>query len=324
MYITTEKAAIETWKRLVGDDEVLLMVSGGVDSMALMETARLAGIHFSVMHVTHDMRPEAETDADSFIVSSYCDKYNIPFVQRYSNSQTKSETDYRNQRIQHIVSHRRRNHFKYVATGHHADDQIETVLMRILRGCGIEGLSGIKMVSQFPSKNVNLTYVRPFLNIPKAKLVELCRARGVAFHEDYTNQDNTILRNSIRNTVVPQLREINPMAHVAISRLACTAEEASEYVNRNVDRYIQDRCLVNSKDDLEFDRSSLIGEGDYFLHHFFKKLYTIKMGSVGLDKLNRNRMIEFIKVVKSDSSNNKTVELNGCKFYITKNTVKLV
>ena len=306
------------WKNLGENSKVLLMVSGGVDSMALLETARSSGIKFEVLHLTHDMRSKDDTDTDLFVVSNYCEKHNIRMHHRYNYSETKSETDYRKGRIRIISDMVYSCGFTHVATGHHADDQVETVIMRIMRGCGIEGIRGIHQQNVFKDEFCQFTFIRPLLKNTKEDLIGFCRNRGISWHDDYTNSDNDILRNAIRNKVIPIISEVFPCYSSAISTLAANAEEASEYINAEIAKYV----LMHPT--MSFDKQELLGRGNYFLRHLLVHIHIKKYGNVGLNKLTRGQVIEFIKVLSSDKTNNKTVEMQGVKYMVNKSRIEVV
>jgi tRNA(Ile)-lysidine synthase len=122
-----------------------------------------------------------------------------------------------------------------VATGHTASDQAETVLIHVLRGAGLQGLSGMASVSPWPLPGQeDLTLVRPLLCLSRADTVAYCRASGLAPVADESNDSDAFLRNRVRDDLLPKLREYNPRVEDALVRLADAARIALEDASDSV------------------------------------------------------------------------------------------
>ena len=215
-------------------NRICVAFSGGADSCALLFSAeryaRQTGCALSAAHVHHAIRG-GEADRDASFCRSFCEERGIPFVllsvdaPAYSKSQKISlETAAREERYRVLETYCKEHLVSHLLTAHHADDQLETVLQRILRGTDIQGLSGIR-----PSRplrfgdNAGVTLVRPFLSLPKSVLLSLCREEGISFVTDSTNLETDTTRNRIRNELIPLLEQFNPDLRDALGRLSAAA-----------------------------------------------------------------------------------------------------
>ncbi|MDO8476307.1 MAG: tRNA lysidine(34) synthetase TilS [Candidatus Rokubacteria bacterium] len=191
---------------LRGGEAVLVAVSGGADSVALLDVlgalAPELRLTLQVVHVHHGLRPEA--DADAGFAGGLCARLGIPFhLERVSVTREPPwdglEAEARRARYGAFREVARRVGAQRVATAHTADDQAETVLMRLLEGAGPRGLAGIA-----PVRGI---FIRPFLGARRADIEAHLRARGLAWVEDASNSDPRFLRNRIRHEVLPFLAE---------------------------------------------------------------------------------------------------------------------
>lgn len=194
---------------LSSKERVLIAVSGGPDSMALLHLfLRWDLSRIGVFHLNHGFRKEAYKDAQ--LVESYAKEAKIPVhvicydVDGYLKKSGQSKQQgARKIRYRLLGQHARAENYSRIALAHHGDDQAETVLMRLIRGSGLHGLGGIP-----PQRG---PYIRPLLNVYKEDIVEYCREYGIPYVEDATNWQPIYLRNKIRGELIPLLeREYNP------------------------------------------------------------------------------------------------------------------
>lgn len=222
------------------DSHVVLAVSGGADSVAMLRAmvalkAASGGRGFLyVAHLNHGMRGVAAIEDEQWL-GSLCDRCEIPLaiecidVAAIASEQGDGwEAAARTARYEFLRKVAERMGGRFVATAHTADDQVETVLHRILRGTGIDGLAGIPAARPL---SPSVTLVRPMLGIRRAELIEYLSAIGQAFRNDSTNQDSQWTRNRLRNELLPHLRErYNRQVDAALARLASQADDARQLV----------------------------------------------------------------------------------------------
>lgn len=222
---------------------VLLGVSGGADSMTLLHMLChwKTPLRVSAIHIHHGLRGES-ADRDAAFVCAYCDEHNIPLTLVHADvaavavkEHLTTEEAGRRVRYEQFEATRRAIDADYVMTAHTADDQTETVLMHLVRGCGIDGLAGI------PVMRGNIR--RPLLCCTRAEIEEYCALNGIPFVTDETNFETAYTRNVVRHRVLPLLREINPAVDHALLRLSRHAGEDADYLNEQAaDALARARC----------------------------------------------------------------------------------
>lgn len=202
---------------------VLCAVSGGLDSMCLLHLlstwGRERNMTVTAAHFNHQLRG-AESDRDEQFVRDWCAAHGVPFVSGRGDVPALAaeeglslEEAARNARYAFLAQQQREGGYTFVLTAHHADDNAETMLLNLLRGTGLRGLSGI------PAFRGALA--RPFLRITRQELAEYAAEHHIPHVEDATNADpDAAARNRIRLQVMPLLKELNPRAVENMTRTA--------------------------------------------------------------------------------------------------------
>lgn len=187
---------------------VIVACSGGVDSIVLLHLLKQVKISVVVAHCNFGLRG-VESDEDEIFVKSLAKKYNVPHysiqfnTQEYSAAQKmNTQLAARELRYSWFNDLCTSNGYQYVATGHHADDALETLLINLSRGTGIAGLSGI------PAVNKNI--VRPLLPFSQQEIIDFAKQEKLEWREDSSNEKDTYLRNKIRHHISPLLKETHP------------------------------------------------------------------------------------------------------------------
>ncbi|MDR1917608.1 MAG: tRNA lysidine(34) synthetase TilS, partial [Christensenellaceae bacterium] len=195
-------------KMLSSGDKIGVAVSGGADSMALLhfmkELAGEIGLEILALHINHGLRPNARKDAG--FVRKYCADngiecvvYNVNVPEYCRQNKVSTEQGARILRYECFETAVKKYKLTKVALAHHLDDQAETILLHLFRGCGLEGAGGMR--------SVNGIYLRPFLNVKKSDLIAYNYRNGTPNIVDETNDDNKYSRNFIRNTVMPTIQQ---------------------------------------------------------------------------------------------------------------------
>ncbi len=199
--------------------KILVAVSGGADSLALLLALRQANFEIVVGHVNHGLRG-AESDGDEQFVRELCERENIASDARRVRCANSGEDAAREARYAALSEMARAHHCAMVATGHTADDVLETILINWLRGASIAGLAGIPPHRALDN---DLVLVRPLLNATREETRELCRAAGWKWREDSTNESEIYTRNRVR-LLLPQ---IAAAARVPVQQLARQSARAA-------------------------------------------------------------------------------------------------
>ena len=212
---------------------VLVAFSGGADSSLLLHLLKQAGLNLYAVHVHHGIRGK-EADRDLAFCSATCRKLHVPlFAVRINapilaqKSGQSLEAAAREARYRHFARLMRRHQIPLLATAHHADDNLETLLFRLCRGTGTQGLCGIPAHAQLPGTREDeyLCVFRPLLHLTKQEILQACDTLGIDFVTDATNAVNDYARNRIRNRVVPELETLFAHPQHAAARLCRAARE---------------------------------------------------------------------------------------------------
>jgi len=197
-------------KKLVGDEnhKFLLTVSGGADSIAMLDVFASLGYDFVIAHCNFNLRGE-ESDRDEAYVREMATKYNAPvFVnsfdtEKYAKHHSLSiEMAARDLRYSWFHSLRKEQSCDYIVVAHHMGDVAETMLINMLRGTGLRGLSGI-------SEKAGLV-IRPFLSWGRDDILYYLKSKNIDYCNDSTNDTTDYTRNKIRHNIIPHFQDINP------------------------------------------------------------------------------------------------------------------
>ena len=222
------------------DVSVLVAVSGGADSVGLLRA--LAALHrgdrrnLVVAHFNHQLRSE-ESDRDQEFVQALAGRLGFACqvgTCRPSSAATRSlsEVAARQERYRFLTALADQLGARYVATGHTADDQAETILHRVIRGTGIGGLSGIPRSRRLSQLT---TLIRPLRDLRRRQVLGYLEHLGQPFTNDTTNTQLAFTRNRIRLDLLPQLeRDFNPRVQEALCRLAHLADQTQAVIDRQV------------------------------------------------------------------------------------------
>jgi tRNA(Ile)-lysidine synthase len=208
---------------------VLLAVSGGIDSMVMTHLFLRLGIPTGIAHCNFSLRNE-ESDFDEGLVRKYAEEHNIPFYSiRFQTKDFANENGLsvqmaaRELRYKWFEEIRIRNEYDSIAVAHNLNDNIETILLNLVRGTGIAGMTGIK--------SSNEKIIRPLLFATRNEIIEYCHKHHIIFREDKSNSDTKYTRNKIRHLVIPVLKEINPSIETTLNETALRFEGINEIVS---------------------------------------------------------------------------------------------
>ncbi|GAB4259342.1 MAG: tRNA lysidine(34) synthetase TilS [Deferrisomatales bacterium] len=236
---------------------VLVGVSGGADSVCLLrvlvEVARGGGLRVEAAHVDHGMRPGS--GADARFCRALAEELGVRFHLRELGAgdfagKRPTQERARALRRRFLEEVCRDRGLAAVALAHHADDQVETVLYRLIRGAGPRGIAGMRPWAP--------PYLRPLLQVSGAELRALAAARGWPFREDPTNRDPRYARNRLRLEVLPALRTVHPGCDAAVLRFARLAAEDEACLSAVAEERF--RALARREDDGVAFAASALGE----------------------------------------------------------------
>ena len=222
---------------LCEDDKIVVGLSGGVDSCVMLHILKRLGYDLVAVHINHLLRGQ-NANSDAGFAADFAEKEGIPF--RLFEVDVRDWAQTHKMGIEEAGRNRRYAMFKRVmhemgcqkiATAHNQNDNSETMIMNLVRGCGMAGLCGM------PVKNGNV--IRPVLGLDRTQIEQYAQQNNIAFITDESNAEDIYTRNKIRNQVMPVLTDINPSLNDTLMRLAKIVEDQEQYMDYLADQYIQ-------------------------------------------------------------------------------------
>ncbi len=247
---------------LVKNKPIIVGVSGGPDSLCLMETLRQAGYSIIVAHFNHQLRPEAAQDArmvektaarlmlgciiDGADVRAYADQEKLSL-----------EEAARNLRYRFMFKLARERNAQAVAVGHTADDQVETVLMHFLRGSALTGLKGMSFRSFIKNFDPQIPVIRPLLKMWREETVVYCAVNGLRPHYDSSNDSLNFQRNRIRHLLIPSLESYNSKFREAVLHMTESLKGDYAFVMETLEKAWQETVTAMDEEVITFDSDLL-------------------------------------------------------------------
>ena len=228
----------------------LLAVSGGIDSMVLLNFFQKnhESFTFSVAHINHNYHSDSKKMEN--LVKNQCDKMNSDLIiENIFLKEVKSniESNFRKMRYSKLEEIRKRIKADFILTAHHADDQVETILMKILNSSGVEGLQGLRKLNQ--------NIIRPMFNISKREISDYASLNNVKFIDDPTNCDDLFTRNFLRMNVIPELKKIKNDIHIPFNNFTDRIDEVHDLITFNVQNFCNSDSYIVRQNTIEINKS---------------------------------------------------------------------
>jgi len=259
------KTYIDNESLIKSGDKVILAVSGGYDSIVLLDlfiSIRLwYDLKLVIAHVNHSLRGE-NADRDEKFVKKISLKYRVKFfskkldVKRYAKSNKLSiEQAARDLRFNYLDSLRKKIDYNKIALGHHADDWAETIIMNLIRGFGIKGLRGIKPVSN--------NFIHPLLFATKQEIIAYAESKKLDHVEDESNKDKTFFRNKIRHDILSVMtKQFGDQTIQSICRSGRILNEIEEYIMNSTNAALKNVIVSDTDKEIVLDINKFL---DYFI-----------------------------------------------------------
>jgi tRNA(Ile)-lysidine synthase len=240
----TDAVAARLAPLLPKHSQILIGLSGGMDSVVLLHLLHTLAPRFewqlSALHVHHGISPNADTWAD--FCTGLCTQHNIPLhIERVNIDPLRAEhgIEAAARKLRHSSFAKHNCHF--VALAHHADDQVETLLLQLLRGAGIKGVAAMPLLK--PASDHAHVTLRPLLDIPRSALLEYAHQHALQWVEDESNADDSYPRNFLRHRLLPLLEQRFPSYRDTITRSAQHFAEAGELLDEMAQQDAQGLAL---------------------------------------------------------------------------------
>lgn len=288
----------ESFKRILlkhntKDFKYLLAISGGIDSMVLLDLFRQSTAMFQVAHCNFQLRGK-DADLDQALVRTYCGKYNIPYhtinfdVESYKKTGNYStEMACRNLRYNWFDEVMKLNQLDYLVTAHHLDDNIETFLINLSRGTGISGLRGMKLISE-------TRVFRPLLDFTKKDILNYADSNQLEWREDYTNQTDDFTRNKIRHHITPVLKEIHPNFESNFKKTIENLSSAENFIRNQMEKIRNLLIPNNDYCKIKIDELNQLDDMDFIQFYLFDYY-----GFKSIELINKLKVSENSSEVKS-------------------------
>lgn len=292
-----EPTLVSTLDRLAISGRLLVAVSGGADSVALLcgltRNSDLCPIEIVAAHLDHQLRGKDSTE-DAAWVRRLCWSLKVPLSEHRlsrprlgADADTAIEETARNARYQFLAESAREQNCHWVLVAHTADDQAETVLHHVIRGSGIDGLRGIPRTRPLTE---GITIARPLLDLRRADIEAWLRHIHQDWRTDATNRDTKLTRNRIRHELLPLLREHdNPQVDAALSRLAQQATELQAVIEPLTDRLLTEVCLSSEPDVVRIEAAKLAEAPRHLVREVLRRVWRDQqwsLGGIGFDHWN--------------------------------------
>lgn len=302
----------ELWHR---GDTFVVCVSGGPDSLCLLDVLvtlqKKYAFTLHVAHVNYHLRGHA-SDLDETLVKKTAARYHLPLsiLSQKKTSARTSEEVLRNIRYAFFETLRKKQGAQLIAVAHNRDDQAETLLLRLLRGTGLSGLSAMRAKNNF--------VIRPLIEMSRADVLRYLKERSLPFREDMSNTDPRYFRNRIRHALIPYLeKDFQPQIRKLLAETALLLGDDYASLESSSVKI----STMPGTEGREFSRAILLGLPETRLRHELRA--SLRPFLTGKNPT-KNIVHELIKALKSTKSKTRTVTFKGLKFVIKGDRVSLL
>ena len=293
-------------KLIINGDKIVLGVSGGPDSISMLDILRkikeenIIQFDIVVVHINHLIREEAVEDEE--YVKKYCEKNGIEcYIKRIDvqelaqNKKIGTEEAGRKARYEFFDEISQKTSSNKIAVAHNKNDKIETIIMHVLRGSGTSGLIGIEPIR-------DNKYIRPLIECERKEIEEYCDNQKLEPRIDKTNFENEYTRNKIRNIVIPYIKqEFNPNIIETINRLSDVVKEEETYINKIVEQTYKKLLIEKSKKEIVLDLKQFNEQDEVIKNRVI--LYTVKLINGSTQGVEKIHIRDIVKLCNNNIGN---------------------
>lgn len=302
-----------------GSGRIAAAVSGGCDSVALLfllhQYCRINQLKLCVFHVDHSLRENSNLDREW--VAALAESLKLEFFSRKAEISDQSEIGKRgieawarDFRYRAFVDMAQESEASVVATGHTADDQLETMLMRIFSGSSLQGMAALRPESRLCFAGRTLQLWRPLLEIQRLELEDFLNNLNQNWREDETNHSDEFLRNSVRHRLVPIVTEIFPQAASKSALLLKDIDQLQSFISSQAQRYL----------DLNLQQNRLIVKNEVEI--MIREIIRLWLIKLGFDRSITRSLIARVVDLWLNPAKNRAVDHRGFKFVRKKDCIE--
>jgi tRNA(Ile)-lysidine synthase len=291
---------------LINDhDQLLIAVSGGPDSMCLLHFLILykslqkkKNIKLYVAHVNHHTRGE-ENDLEESLIRRYCEENQVEFFRAdfYYSGKDNFHHEARNFRYDFFIKIAKQYKLNKIVLAHHKDDQVETILFKVIRGNNIFGYTGMDSKYSYHDHSI----IRPFLGITKQDILKYCQEYIIPYAVDSSNESNKYTRNKLRNIILPELKEIQSDINDKLIQFETQMHEVNEFIYKHA-FMAYSKCVTNKvNNEIELDCVQLMG----YDRAIIRLVITMAINEVTKDSLSLTfeKINNIMGIIDSDKPN---------------------
>lgn len=317
-------------KLIENNDKIVVAVSGGPDSMCLLNVLYLLkddikkefNIEYElvVAHVNHMIREES--DDEKVYVENYCKTLDVPFFYLKENvkkiakeSRMSEEACGRKIRYDFFEKVLKDNNCTKIATAHNLNDDVETILLNFIRGSGLKGLNGM----DFKYKNI----IRPIINIEKKDILEYNVLQNLNPCIDKTNFENVYVRNKIRNLLIPTLQnEYNENIINNIIRMKTILQKDEDFLRKYTKNVVKESIIDNNITSVRFNYSNILKEHESIKYRAIREIIELKMNN--LDGIENIHVMDILKLLENNIKGKKYIIGNKFTIEVVKKNTAII
>lgn len=275
----------------------------------------------TLAHIIHDLRPPEVTRLDRDAVAKLATDLGCTFIERsihIKDQPGNTEHNARTARYQTLAEIAKDHGLSYIATGHHADDQLETMLMNLSRGAGPRGLAGIHDTRPFQG----ITIIRPMLCITHQDAIDICDLAKIRYTHDHTNDDHSLTRNRIRHQLLPKLRAFDPELATRASTSADSIRGMANALDQMVLDHIWPRA-THQEQTVSWTRASLQTQPDSAIYVILRQCVMHLTQGSGLDQITNQAITDITRVITDSSTEPRSCRLGPIVVAVTANQITM-
>lgn len=304
------------------DKNILVAVSGGFDSTCLLyllnSLKQELNVNLFVAHINHELRENAKFDEE--FVKNICNELDIPFfIKRIDvnnlskNEKISIEMAGRKVRYEFLDKIAKKNDCNKIALAHNANDNVETILLNLFRGSGLNGLKGIKKVR-------DNKYIRPLIECTRKEIDEWLNENNIEARLDESNNENEYTRNKVRNELIPYIQKnFNENVIANINRMADNISEDDEYINDVVEKIFNESVIIYEKDTIVINGKKINNYAINIQKRLIIKCIEKLNGSVA--QIEKIHIRDILKMINKNVGNKYICPNKYLKVYINRGKV---